>query len=118
MLEPIKYRQPVATAGAFDFKKYLRWMLMRSSQPISHYLIIANEVEADEEVKRMENALKTSFSSSPLDKLVYDNRKNIMSAFVKSQAESGGSPIDMVKISAIPNTQGSAISAGGLGEWL
>ena len=88
---------------------------MRSSQPISHYLIIAHEIEADEEMKRMENALKTSFSSSPLDKIVYDHKKTIMSAFVKSQAEVGGSPIDLVKVSAIPNVQSSAISAGGFG---
>ena len=93
-------------------------MLMRTDQNISHYLIMSNQIEADEEMKRMQNALKTSFSSSPLDRIVYDNRKNIMSAFVQSQAEAGGSPIDLVKISAIPNAQGSAISAGGFGEWL
>ena len=92
---------------------------MRTNQKISHYLIMSNEIEADEEMKRMENALKTSFSSSPLDKVVYDHKKTIMNAFFKSQAEGvGGSPIDLVKISnvsAIPLAQGSAISAGGIG---
>ena len=38
-----------------------------------------------EELKRMENALKTSFSSSPMDKTIFDHRKKIMNVFINSQ---------------------------------
>lgn len=48
-------------------------MLIRTDQPISHYLVFSNELEADEEVKRLENELKTSFNKSPYDKIIEDN---------------------------------------------
>jgi len=49
MLEPCLIRQKSnkAKSSEFDFIKYLRWMLIRSDQPISHYLTFSNESEAD-----------------------------------------------------------------------
>jgi hypothetical protein len=121
MLEPIKYRQPLTFAVEFNFLKYLRWMLMRKDQPIAHYLVFGNEIEADEEIRRLEDRLKTSFSSSPLDKVVHDYRGQIVKVLDKWQPEEGsptllGDILGMPFASAIPKAQSSSISAG-IGEW-
>ena len=81
---------------------------MRTDQDISHYLLISNEVEADEEMKRLDQQLKTSFSSSPFDKHVQDHKSNIIQAFNYSQQ--GVDLLGLLPISDIPRSQGSAIS--------
>ena len=87
MLEPIRFRQPVSKGEAFAYQKYLKWMLIRTGQEIDHYLVFENQSEADEEMKKLENMLKTSFNSSPSDKLVHDHKKNILDVFAQSVGE-------------------------------
>jgi hypothetical protein len=58
---------------SFSFKKYLTWLFARTNQPIEYYLLAANEAEADEAVRKQEEALKYSFRKSPNDHLFKDH---------------------------------------------
>ncbi len=42
MLVKVLYKQPSSKGGEFDYKKYLKWLLMRTNQPIEYYLVKAN----------------------------------------------------------------------------
>jgi len=46
---------------SFDLKKYITWLFSRTNQTIEYYLVRENENEADEEMKKQEEALKLSF---------------------------------------------------------
>lgn len=42
LLVRVPYRQPFPESSIFNYRKFLRWMLIRSDQPIEHYLVTIN----------------------------------------------------------------------------
>ncbi len=53
LLMPLSYIQPSSNGSLFLYRKYIRWLLVRSNQTIEHYLIKVHENEADEEMKKI-----------------------------------------------------------------